>query len=75
MVLELWRKERSQIMCIVTDYIMYIYHSKGDYVVLTQNCYFNCINEQLKCAEILLGEFLYSLEHCSFWETIMWYHL
>ena len=35
-------------------------------------CYFSRINEHLKYAEILLGvgqEFLYSLEHCSFWRT------
>ena len=35
-------------------------------------CYFSRVNEHLKYAEILLGvgqEFLYSLEHCSFWRT------
>ena len=27
---------------------------KRDYVVVTKICYFGCVNEQLKCAEILL---------------------
>ena len=28
-------------------------------------CCFSCMNEQLKCIEMLLRDFLYFLEHCT----------
>ena len=41
-------------------------------VIVTKIYCFSCINEQLKCAEIVLwvdSKFLYSLEHHSLWGT------
>ena len=62
--------KREKLECLIT---WNCYTLIRDYVVVTKICYFSCINEQLKCAGILLEvryEFQYSLEHCSFWGTV-----
>ena len=38
-------------------------HSKKRNVVVTRGLFFSCMNEQLKCVEILLRNSLYSLEY------------